>query len=294
MKALGQALRFFVFTNLFIATCVVCFTSKTALMLYGNYGDWHVNLLAFSATVFLYGFHRVYRRFRLNADEHKEERHKWVDERKKLTATVIGIAFIASAALMLTMPLRVWYMLMPVGVIAAGYSVPFIKTQKGYIRLRDISWLKALWIGIAYAWLTTFLPVAYLYPLSYLLHHDVLFIFAENLLFMFVLAIPFDIRDIQYDKQNGVHTVPVLLGVKGAIRVCLMVLMGYIILVYLHVQYSGLGQYQAIALLISAIEIAAVIPFSKPERPNLFFPLAIESSMILQWVLVLLALKQVI
>lgn len=290
MKSLGGALRFFVFTNLFIATCVVCFTSKTALMLYGNYGNWHVNLLAFSATVFLYGFHRVYRRFRLHADEHREERHRWVDEHKNLTATVIIIAFVIAASQMLMMPLRVWYMLIPVGIIAAGYSVPFIKTKKGYIRLRDISWLKALWIGIAYAWLTAFLPVAYLYPLSYLLHYNVLFIFAENLLFMFVLAVPFDIRDIEYDKQNGVHTVPVLLGIKGAIRVCLMVLMAYLILVYLHVQYGGLNQYQALALFVSAVGIAAVIPFSKPERPNLFFPLAIESSMILQWALILIAL----
>lgn len=286
-----EALRFFVFTNLFIATCVLCFTSKTALMLYGNCGDWHVNLLAFSATVFLYGFHRLYRRFRLNAEEHQEERHKWVDERKKLVVSVIIIAFVVAVSQLLLMPLRVWYILVPPGIIAGGYSVPFIKTQKGYIRLRDISWLKALWIGIAYAWLTTFLPVAYSHPLRYLLHPDVAFIFAENLLFMFVLAVPFDIRDLEYDKQNNVHTVPVLLGVKGAIRVCLIVLMFYLSLVFFHVQYGALNQSMAMALFVSAVEVAAFIPFSRPERPNLFFPMAIESSMIIQWALVLLVYK---
>ena len=291
MKATGEALRFFVFTNLYIAACVACFTSKTSLLLYGNYGNIHVILLAFSSTVFLYGFHRIYRRFRLHSDEHGEERHRWVDKRKKLVTTIIITAFIIACYEMLYMPLRVWLMLAPVGIIAAGYSIPFIKTKKGYSRLRDISWLKALWIGIDYAWLTAFLPVAYLHPLHYLWQPQVLFIFTENLLFMFVLAVPFDIRDLEYDKRNGLHTVPVLLGIKGAVKLGIALLACFVVVVFIHLKYAGLGLNEALVLLVSAIEAACFIPLSKPEKPNLFFPLAIESSMIIQWALIIVALK---
>jgi len=286
MKAIASAIRFLVFTNIYIATCVLCFTVKTSLMLFGNTGNMHVNALAFFATMFLYGFHRVYRRFRLFEDEHKEERHHWVDNRKKMYYVIIALAFIGAISQLFYMPFRVFVLMVPVGFIALGYSVPFIKTAKGYIRLRDISWLKALWIGIAYAWLTTFLPVAFSNPISYLKQPGVLFIFAENLLFMFVLAVPFDIRDIAYDKRNNVNTVPVLIGVKGAINLCLVLLGCFIAVAYAHYTCGGLSKPMAVALLLSAVEIACFVPMSKPERPNLFFPLAIESSMIIQWALI--------
>jgi len=286
MKAVTSVIRFLVFTNIYIAICVVCFTSKTALLLYGNTGNTHVNILAFSATLFLYSFHRVYRRNRLFEDEHKEERHYWVDKRKTMYYGIVAIAFIVAATQMVYMPLRVWELLIPIGFIAGGYSVPFIKTTKGYIRLRDISWLKVLWIALAYAMLATFLPVAYSYSFQALLQPGVQFIFAENFLFIFVLAIPFDIRDINYDKRNGVNTIPVLLGVKGAITVCFNVLLIFITVAWFHNVLAGLKVSYALALSISAIEVACFTWFSKPERPNLFFPLAIESSMILQWLLI--------
>jgi 4-hydroxybenzoate polyprenyltransferase len=290
MKAIAAALRFLIFTNLYIATCVFCFTSKTAWVLNGNAGNFHVNALAFFSTLFLYGFHRIYRRFRLSQDEHREERHQWVDERKNLYYVIIGLAFLAMISQLCYMPIRVWIMLLPVGVIAAGYSIPVIKTAQGWIRIRDISWLKVLWISISYAWLTTFLPVVYHNPISYLWQPKVLFIFIENLIFIFVLAIPFDIRDISYDKRNSVNTLPILLGVNGAISLCLKLLCAFIAIVFLHMSYGGLNKYMATALCLSALEIGVILPLTKPERPNLFFPLAIESSMILQWTLILVAM----
>jgi len=285
MKAIADAVRFLVFTNIYIATCVLCFTSKTALLLFGNAGNIHVNALAFSATLFLYCFHRIYRRKRLFEDEHKEERHHWVDERKTLYYVLVFLAFITAASQMYYMPLRVWLLLAPVGIIALGYSVPFIKTKNGYIRLRDISWLKVFWIGLAYAMLNTFLPVAYLYPLHSLLQPNVLFVFAENFVFIFVLAIPFDIRDVNYDRRNGVNTLPILLGNKAAIKLCLLLLCSFVFIAFLHYQFAGLSLPMLFMLIASAAETGFFIWRTKPERPNLFFPLAIESSMMIQWAL---------
>ena len=187
------------------------------------------------------------------------------------------------------MPLRVWVLLVPVGFMAAGYSIPFIKTKNGFIRLRDISWLKALWIGLAYAWLTTFLPIAFEYSITRLMQPLVYFMFARNFLFVFAIVIPFDIRDLHYDMKNGMRTLPVILGIKGAIRLSLSLLFAFVIITLIQYVYFGFDKWISIALCFSAIETALVIPFAKPERPNLFFPLAIESSMLLQWALVFAA-----
>ncbi len=78
MKAIASAIQFFVFSNLFISTCVLCFTLKTSLIIFGNSGSVHVNLLAFFATLFLYGFHKVYRFGVLEAEPEKNA--EWVDE----------------------------------------------------------------------------------------------------------------------------------------------------------------------------------------------------------------------
>ena len=290
MKAIANAIRFLVFTNTYISICLFCFTAKTSLMLYGTMGNMHVNALVFFSTLFLYSFHKVYRRFRLLEEEHKEERHHWVDDRKKMYYIIIVFALVMAIIQLFYMPLRVLIMLVPVALIAAGYSIPFIKTSKGYIRIRDVLWLKALWIALSCAWLTTLLPVAFMYPLSYLKQPQVLFLFAENLLFIFVLAIPFDIRDVAYDKRNGVNTLPILLGVKGVIKLCLALLGCFAVLVFFHYRYSGLSGCNAVVLVLSAIEAACFVSLCKPERPNLFFHLAIESAMLLQWALIYLVL----
>jgi 4-hydroxybenzoate polyprenyltransferase len=255
-------------------------------MLYGNPGNIHVNLLTFSATVFLYGFHRIYRRNRLFDDEHKEERHHWVDERKDLYYVIVGAAFVLAAVQTVYMPLRVWILLVPTGLIAIGYSTPVIKTKNGFIRLRDILWLKVVWIGLAYAMLTTFLPILYKQPVSNILHPSVLFLFLENFIFIFVLCIPFDIRDMNYDKRNGINTLPVLLGIKNSIILSWLLLLLFVVVVYFHYLFGGLNIDMARILTISAIETGCFVTISKPERPNLFFPLAIESGMILQWLLI--------
>jgi 4-hydroxybenzoate polyprenyltransferase len=289
MKAIANAIQFFVFSNLFISCCVLCFTVKTSLIIFGNSGNVHVNLLAFFSTLFLYGFHKVYRRYRFSEAEHKEERHNWVDEHKKIYYVIIGFAFIGAITQLFYMPLRVWVLLVPVGFMAAGYSIPFIKTAKGFIRLRDISWLKALWIGLSYAWLTTFLPITFEYPVNQLMQPVVVFMFIRNFLFVFALVIPFDIRDLHYDLKNGMRTLPVILGIKGAIRLSLSLLFAFVITTIIQFFYFGFDKWISIALCISAIETALVIPLAKPERPNLFFPLSIESSMLLQWALVFAA-----
>ncbi|HXB11483.1 MAG TPA: UbiA family prenyltransferase [Bacteroidia bacterium] len=289
MKTIASAIHFFVFSNLFISTCVLCFTVKTSLIIFGNSGNVHVNLLAFSATLFLYGFHKVYRRFRFSEAEHKEERHNWVDEHKKTYYTVIALAFIGAITQLFYMPLRVFVLMVPVGFMAAGYSIPFIKTKRGFIRLRDISWLKALWIGLSYAWLTTFLPIAFEYPVNRLLQPVVIFMFIRNFLFVFALVIPFDIRDLHYDAKNGMRTLPVIVGIKGAIRLSVGLMFAFIIATVIQWVYFGFDTWISAALCLSALEAALVIPFAKPERPNLFFPLAVESSMMLQWALVFAA-----
>jgi 4-hydroxybenzoate polyprenyltransferase len=289
MKTIASAVRFLVFSNLFIGTCVLSFTIKTSIILFGNFGNVHVCALIFAATVFLYCFHKLYRRYRFTEEEHKEQRHRWVDAHIPLYYGITILAFLVALSQMFFMPIRLWVLLSPVSFMALGYSIPFIKKGEGFIRLRDIRWLKALWIALSYGWLSTFLPIAFVLPVNQLCRPDVMLMFIRNLLFVFALVIPFDIRDVKYDARNGTRTLPIIMGVQGAVNLALALLALFAISTLVSWYFFGLNKWMATALWISAFQTACVIPFSKPERPNLFFPLGIESTMLIQCLLVILA-----
>ena len=291
MKMLVSAFRFLVFSNIYVSLCALTFTAKTALLLYGNNGDVKVNLLVFFATLFLYCFHRIYHRSKMLPEERGEDRHYWADEHKVVYYSITGISFVAATILMFYMPLRVWVLLVPVGVLGLGYSLPVIPTKNGWKRLRDLSWLKAVWIAIAYGWLTTFIPVVFHLGIHSLIDPDVLCVFARSCIFVFVLVIPFDIRDIQHDAKNGVKSLPVILGVDRAIQIAMLLLMTFVLLVLMQLQYFHLSTKSATALCISALEAVLIVPLCKKARPDLFYPLAIETSMIFHWVVIVIAIS---
>jgi len=293
MRMLIPAFRFLVFSNIYVALCAMTFTAKTSLLLYGNNGNIRVNALVFSATLFLYCFHRLYHRSKMLPEERAEERHQWADRNKMAFITITVVAFISSLLLMLYMPLKIWLLLIPVAVLGLGYSLPCIPSAKGWIRLRDISWLKIVWIALAYAWLTTFIPVAYAGHLKDIYSPGVLFVFIRSFIVVFVLVIPFDIRDIQHDSKNGVKSLPVLIGVDKTTSVAYTVLILFALAVIAQLRFFNLSIPLAIALLISAIEIAVVVPIGKTAKRDLFYPLAIETSMILHWLLLYIAVKMV-
>ncbi|HTB05462.1 MAG TPA: UbiA family prenyltransferase [Bacteroidia bacterium] len=291
MKALANALRFIVFSNIFIAVCVLCFTIKTALLMFHNAGSIHVNVLVFFATLFLYGFHLMYHRSSMTPREHKEERHHWVDEHKYLHIGIVIVSFLISLSQMFYMPLRVWVVLIPVAIISMGYSVPIIKTKHGWIRFRDVAWLKVFWIGLCYAWLTTLLPLAYALGVRQWLNADMLLMFLRNFLFVFAIAIPFDIRDIGFDKERGNKTLPVILGVDRAILLANGLMLCFVVIVLFQCEFFNLNSAVAIALCLSVLISSFAISMAKPNRPNLFFQLAIDSTMVVQFLLVLIAIR---
>ncbi len=284
MKTIASIIRLIVFSNIFISLCVLCFTAKTALILFGDNGNIHVNLLAFFSTFFLYGFHGIYGSSYSETNECPDNQRR-TDDYRRLNMLLNPLAFAFAVSQLIYMPLRVWFILIPVAAIAFGYSIPIIRRRNKFLRLRDISWYKAVWIAFSYAWLATCLPIAFILPLNNLLRPQVIFIFLRNFLFIFAIAIPFDIRDVRTDLHSGIRTLPLLLGIKGSIKIALILLFAFVLSAILQVYMHDLSIPIFLALLISGIEAAIVIPLSSPKKPTLFFPIAIESSMVLQWAL---------
>jgi len=281
-----NVIHFVVYSNIFIALSTAAYTAETSLLLYGNNGNVHVNTIAFCATLLFYCFHRINKKKFLIPDENQEERHDWMNAHKSIYYILILISLILLSVQLFYMPLKTGLVFIPVGLLGLGYTFPVIPSGNGWKRLRDIYWLKTLWVAIAFSWLTTFLPVAFSAPLSSMLKPEALFIFGRNLLFVFAICIPFDIRDMNFDKLKGVPTVPVSVGIKTSIYIAIILLLFFISIVCIQFLYFGLDIRVAAALFLSAVLTIILLPLAKVKRPALLYPLLYDGAMLVQWILV--------
>lgn len=281
---------FLVFSNFFIALAVACLALETQLLIYDSL-SFRFPLFVFCATLFLYSFHRAYRMHKRSEEEQREKRHVWVKENKLLFYSVFFLAGAFLAWFTLThLHLRVILYLVPVAVIAFGYSVPFIPVRGQLIRLRDIHMLKIFLIVFVIAWVTVFLPVVYTEkalnpgPALWLM-------FARRLLFVFAITIPFDIRDIVHDSRNKLMTIPVVLGeAKAKLVSCLLLLVFSALAVW--GWYRGLMEFEYMAALLASAVIAAVILLRSTQHlKEYFYTYLVEGTLVIQCALVFIAYR---
>lgn len=286
-----NGIGFFVYSNLFLAFCAWAYTAKTSLLLYGDNGNLHVNSIVFFSTLFLYCFHRINKNKSLERDESMEERNGWVTSHKLIFYVLIGISWLFMMVELYYMPIRTWLVFIPVGLLAMGYTFPLIPTLKGWKRLRDLYWLKTFWIAFAFCWLTTFLPVVYRESLTAMAKPEVLFIFARSLLFLFAMCIPFDIRDMHFDKMKGVSTLPVRLGAKDSVKVGSLLLLIFTLLVIIQLFYKDIATRPALGLLFSGCAGIILLQFAKNKQPALLFSLLYDGALFAQWLFILLCMQ---
>ena len=140
------------------------------------------------------------------------------------------------------LPVEIWYTAGAFGALTALYAIPFYKKNN----LRSLKGIKvfviaAVWMGFAV-----------LLPLQY--HHmgfgeRALYQGLEVFLFVVVLMLPFEIRDLKYDEP-GLATIPQVLGITKTkwLGTFVLALIGVIIMqqnyvydTYLPVNFAVLG-----------------------------------------------------
>jgi 4-hydroxybenzoate polyprenyltransferase len=276
----------FVYSNIFVAFCTAAYTAKTSLLLFGDNGSTRVNSLVFCVTLFFYCFHRMNKQRSFTPDESLEARNSWMNKHKRIYSVLIGISLAIVTLQLFHMPIRTWLVFIPVALLGAGYTFPLIPTHNGWKRLRDIYWLKTFWIAFAFSCLTTFLPVIFVDPVSALFQPEVLFIFIRAFLFLFAICIPFDIRDMVFDRKKGVITLPVRFGAPASVNIAIGLLLLFIFLIGIDFRYFHIDLKPAFALFLSAVLTIVLLPLSKNKQYALLFPLLYDSALLIQWIFI--------
>ena len=174
----------------------------------------------------------------------------------------------------------------PVALISLFYSTRVLgKTSASKTKekksLRDVPGIKIFMVAISWSFLCGLMPI-WLSGISSINVGQVILVCAEKLFFIVAITIPFDIRDLRHDKESN-STIPQVFGVKKSIYIAIgLLVFGALCLLFT----SSVSSEVATGLMLSYTITMILLLFVDEDKPELYFSGLIDSSMVLQLLLV--------
>lgn len=200
-----------------------------------------------------------------------------------LALLITGICLIIYS--LFSFHLRHYIILSVMGLIAFIYSFPVLPLKERR-RIKDYGLIKILTLALLWTLVTVWFPVVN-FSLDNILF---LFIFFKRFLFMFVLCLLFDMRDMEIDREQHIHTIPVIAGRAGSYYLSYAVLFLFALLCVAQYYFFGDAAILA-AMLLSAICTFIIIEITKKNNSDYIYLAGIDGMMLLQSLLVYLVIK---
>ena len=275
-----------VYSNAYLALPILAITTETYLYL-GEF-TFNANFLGFIffSTLFLYPFHRLFGIYTTAEFEHTKAQ-KEVVKHPTLTRVSVILGFIGTVFFTFQLPLSTLSYLIPLGIISIAYSIHFIPTFKGWMRLRDIPGIKIYAITLVATFTTATIPLISSGEVG---STDIWLLSIQRFLFILAITIPFDVRDAHLDKRWNLKTIPLILGNERAITLAISLLYVSALLVVFQYFYTGyVGIEIVIANFIAAGFTHFILHDFKNKNSYLYNAFLIEGAMVYHFALVTIA-----
>lgn len=168
-------------------------------------------------------------------------------------------------------------------IIAIGYNMPLKANKYGVFRLRQIKGLKIFLIAFSWTLVTVYIPIN-LYTVNKL---SLTIVLINNFLFIAILSLLSDIKDLQKDKENFLPSIPVLIGENKSYRLIQFLLA--VLLISTCFLYDDFGFAITAAMILHIILSYVVIFNLKSSAKNLYYTILIDSLLISQALVVWIA-----
>lgn len=212
MKVLG----FIIHSNILIALAALALTLATQVQL-GMEPRAHLYLaVIFLATLSDYNLHR-YLTIYNKPEALKNDKLKWASEHPTTFIALIVLSFGGLIVVLFFVKTEILYLLVPLALLSFLYSFPFPGKQKRNSRLLKIPGMKTFLIAFVWTGATVLVPL--FFEDQSFDHLATILLFVERFTFIFAIAIPFDIRDMQTDTFASLKTIPIVYGEKTALKI---------------------------------------------------------------------------
>jgi len=202
MQLLKKIVNFYIFSNIHVAFASFSLTKLTLLY-------WHINsniipVFVFFSTTLSYNYIRLTRIKQIDFWF-----SEWLKKNRIYLIILSFISFLICIYIGFNLQINAILILIPFLFLTGLYVIPQSISKK--ISLRNLPIFKIFAISLSWAGISVLFP---------LMQHDifsykVLWLFLQRFLFVVALTLPFDIRDVPYDKKK-IKTLPIWLGVFTA------------------------------------------------------------------------------
>lgn len=267
---------FILFSSIFIAACAVALCIETNILLHLPLNIISFYCFVFGATLAQYNLHYLVKTSAVN----NSQRLSWSLKNKKLHRILFVIGIILILFSFFSFRLHHFIILAILGAIAFLYSFPLIPLGNKK-RIKDYGFIKIITLALLWTLVTVWFPIV---NLSFE-KNIFLFVFFKRFVFMFILCLLFDVRDIGIDRKENINTVAVILGKKKSYYLAYISLIIFIILSFLQFYYFD-DKGVLIAMLLSAAATFFIIEVTKKSNSDFVYLAGIDGMMLLQVLLV--------
>lgn len=214
--------EFWTYSNLHISASALSFAAVSTYFIPELQITTGLALLIFGSTLCSYVFHRLYpiiKHHRISTDG---ALNIWTNKYKRLQSFVFLIGIIISGAGFFMIHFNTKIVLLILAGITFLYSFPFYNYGNVKIRLRDFPFIKIFLIALIWALVCVILPAAE--SEFQMANANLWKLFIAHFLFIFAITIPFDIRDLEYDRSVDVKTIPLVFGVGKSLIISIAML----------------------------------------------------------------------
>jgi len=268
MQLIKRLFDFYIFSNIHVAVGVYFFV-KISLLSFGIKENTTAIFLLFS-TILSYNFIRF-----MDAPKRGSEFGDWFYKKKYALILLSIISGLICLFLVLNFHFKALLVLFPFVLLTIFYG---IKIPKLAISLRKMPGLKIFTIAFCFAGTTVLFP---------LIQNNVeidflVWVFTfQRLLFVLLITLPFDIRDIEYDNDL-LKTIPQLFGITTAKLIGVI----FAILIYIiELTYHFENINNSIIVLLICFIATLFLLFSKKNQSKYYSAFWVESLPIIWYLL---------
>ena len=286
-----KAINYFVFGNFLISFSAAALTHLSQLSEEISTGDLHLLVFVFFSTLLVYNLNLIEGMKGLKASAFRSERHNWIVKHEKFIWAFSVLSLIVSIGELTALKKNTLIFLLVPGLFALGYAVPIKLPGLKTIRLRELPFVKIFLVAWVWATFTVGLPVVQQNELFTILKPEYFLLFFSRTAFIFALTIPFDVRDLNYDTDKHISTIPSRFGIEKSKYFSLFLIAVFLVVSITRFQYNFCTASELTALALSALISALLIMGMNKDRKEFYYSIFMDGMMLVQWGLVLLISK---
>ena len=268
-------IKFYVYINFHIALCAMAFTAEYYLRSNQAF-DIKYLLFILCSTLSLYCLHRIIG-IKKKSGELLNNRMLTYNKLSKILIYVMLLSGLVAGGIFISLPIpTILLCILPI-IISLFYALPIFKKK---YRLRDFPFVKIFLIAVIWTWLCYYIPAEADKHIS--LTH-----LLECALFMILITLPFDIRDLEIDSSTGVKTIPSAIGINSTKILGTIIVLASCLLIHLQEEQLSIK----LALVISQLLACCFLLGSNKNRNDLYYSFFIDGLLIVRFLFILVLIE---